>query len=331
MELLRGETLKARLQRVGRFGLGEARPIVAQMVAGMAHAHAAGEELSDAVSEFQLLLQGAPENDAVRYYLATAYEKLGRNAQAREHLEAIRPSSDVYVDAVVYLAFLDEKDDKVEAALARLKAALESHPEEIRLARTVGDLLRRDKRTDEAIQYLEEAVRHSPKSPDLYFALGVAYDQKKDLNKTIANMEKVLELDPDNAHALNYIGYTWADRDTKLAEAEKMVRRALELQPGDGYITDSLGWVFYRQGKLTEALQTLEEAVRLAPQDPQIAAHLAELYEKTGYPERALSTYEQALTLLQGQDPKDSVDGNEKLRKDIEARIKELRKKLKRT
>ncbi|MEW6774954.1 MAG: tetratricopeptide repeat protein, partial [Bdellovibrionota bacterium] len=283
------------------------------------------ERYADAVSQFQLLLAANPENDAVRYYLALSYNKLSKNDLARETLELIRPESKIYPDAVSFLAYLDDGDGQLDAALERIENARQQVDTsgQIRLLRMEGDILRKAKRTDDAIRVFEEAAVLAPDDPDLHFALGVAWDQKKDMDKMLASMRRVLEINPSHALALNYIGYTWADKGMNLEEAEKMIRQATALKPGDGYITDSLGWVYYRQGKLEEAARTLEEAVRLAPEDAQIVAHLGEVYQKLNRLPEALAAFEQALSLAKEED--------QKLKEDVQAAIKAIRKKLKRS
>jgi Flp pilus assembly protein TadD len=107
-------------------------------------------------------------------------------------------------------------------------------------------------------------------------------------------MKTVISLEPDNAEALNYLGYTYADRGFNLEEAEKLIRRAVEIKPDDGYILDSLGWVFFHQGLYAEAVKILERAQAQVPEDPVILEHLGDAYEKAGAYENALSAYKKA-------------------------------------
>jgi Tfp pilus assembly protein PilF len=108
-------------------------------------------------------------------------------------------------------------------------------------------------------------------------------------------MKSVLALDPKDANALNYIGYTYADLGRNLQEAERLVKSAMEYKPNDGYITDSLGWVYYKQGRYQEALTVLKQAVELVPDDPVILEHLGDTYLKLNQPDKALESYEKAL------------------------------------
>jgi tetratricopeptide (TPR) repeat protein len=110
-------------------------------------------------------------------------------------------------------------------------------------------------------------------------------------------MQRVIEINGDHANALNYLGYTYADLGKNLDEAEALVRRALELRPDDGYITDSLGWVFYKKGNYEEALKWLLKASELVPDDPIINEHVGDAYLKLNDKANALIYYLKSLSL----------------------------------
>jgi len=108
-------------------------------------------------------------------------------------------------------------------------------------------------------------------------------------------MKAVIEIDPENANALNYLGYTYADIGKNLDEAERLVKLALQYKPEDGYITDSLGWIYFKKGKLDQALLLLQKAVTLIPEDPTILEHLGDVYMKLDKREKALEYYKDSL------------------------------------
>ena len=95
---------------------------------------------------------------------------------------------------------------------------------------------------------------------------------------------------------MNYLGYTYADMGIELDEAERLVLMALETQPDDGYIIDSLGWVYYKKGLFDRAVSVLEKAVSLVPDDPTILEHMADAYLKIGAKEKALEFYRRSLS-----------------------------------
>jgi tetratricopeptide (TPR) repeat protein len=108
-------------------------------------------------------------------------------------------------------------------------------------------------------------------------------------------MEVVLEVDPENAEALNFIGYTYADKGIHLEKAEILIKKALELKPGNGYMIDSLGWVYFKQNRTDLAIKYLKEASDKLPNDTTIAEHLGDAYEKAGMIREAIEIYRQAL------------------------------------
>ena len=126
-------------------------------------------------------------------------------------------------------------------------------------------------------------------------------------------MKKVISLDPKNANALNYLGYTYADLGQDLDEAERLIKEALKQKPDDGYITDSLGWVYYKKGLFSKAVTFLEKAASLEPEDPIILEHLGDAYLKDNQNQKALKFYKRSL--------KNKGDNNDKtaLEKKIEA------------
>ena len=131
-------------------------------------------------------------------------------------------------------------------------------------------------------------------------------------------MRLVLKINPDHPQALNYIGYTYAEKGINLDEAEALIKRALELKPDDGYITDSLGWVYFKKGEIEKAVIELEKAHLLAPEDPVIAEHLGDAYASRNLIDKAIIMYERAMKL----DPKKT---------ELKEKIKKLRKEKKRS
>jgi Flp pilus assembly protein TadD len=104
-------------------------------------------------------------------------------------------------------------------------------------------------------------------------------------------LRKVLELNPDNSAALNFLGYTYAERGENLDEAESLIKRALVLHPEDGFFIDSLGWVYYQRGDYHAAVVELERAAGLAGNDPVVSEHLGDAYLKVGRTEDAVRVY----------------------------------------
>ncbi|MFQ5484203.1 MAG: tetratricopeptide repeat protein, partial [Desulfobacterales bacterium] len=141
----------------------------------------------------------------------------------------------------------------------------------------------------------------------------VVYDKLDRKEDSMETMKKVIRVDPKNADALNYLGYSYADLGQNLDEAEKLIKEALKYKPDDGYVTDSLGWVYFKKGLFQKALKFLEKAIRLVPDDPVILEHLGDAYLKTGHRQKALQYYQQ------------SLQKKKKDKKDIEKKIQDLK------
>ena len=159
----------------------------------------------------------------------------------------------------------------------------------------MGSFYEQVDRYAEAEKALKEGLEIDPDNPRLHFRLGVVYDKWNQKEASIASMKRVIQLEPDNANALNYLGYTYADMGIQLDEAERLIRKALEHKPGDGYIIDSLAWVYYQRGQYSQALPLLEQASQLVPDDPIVKEHLGDVYNKLGRIAEALESYRQSI------------------------------------
>jgi len=142
---------------------------------------------------------------------------------------------------------------------------------------------------------LRHTVELDPKNDKLWFALGAVYDEDKRKEEAIDAMQKAIELNPQNAAALNYLGYTLAEIGVELDRAEKLIRQAMAIEPNDGFYIDSLAWVYYQRGDFKKAVEHLEHAAELAGEDPTVTEHLADAYQKLGRGNDALRVYRDAL------------------------------------
>jgi len=277
-----------------------------------------GKDLNGAITEFRAVLKEDPANHRARYFMASAYDHINNHTEAYRQFDMIPPLSKLYGNARIQMGLilkesgrLTEATDLINNAIIQKKDAL-FYGFLASLHETAGDM-------KTAEETLRSGLLLFPRDKDLHYRLGVIYEKLKRTNEGIKEMRKVLELDPDNAEALNFIGYSYADRGIHLGEAEKMIKRALELTPGNGYITDSLGWVYFRQNNIEMAIHYLEQAVKILPEDPTIAEHLGDAYEKAERYEKALKTYRHILTSL-----------NPKSKETLKEKISGVLKKMKR-
>jgi tetratricopeptide (TPR) repeat protein len=188
---------------------------------------------------------------------------------------------------------------------------VEQFPDNAEFLYHLGTLYESIEAYDRAEEYLKRGLEAAPEDTRLHFRLGVVYDKWGRKEDSIASMKTVIRLDPKHANALNYLGYTYADMGKNLDEAERLVKEALKYKPDDGYITDSLGWVYFQKGLYEKSLQYLNRAVELVPDDPVILEHLGDVHLKLSNKEKALEYYRRSLDLRE----KDKEPIEEKIRR----------------
>jgi tetratricopeptide (TPR) repeat protein len=154
-------------------------------------------------------------------------------------------------------------------------------------------------RYDRAVRAYEEGLALDDGHKDLHFQLGVAFEKQGRFDQAVSEFRRVITIDPKHAEAYNYVGYMFAEKGIRLDEAERLIQKALELEPENGYYIDSLGWAYYQQGRYVEAVRELRRAVELTrgKEDPVIYDHLGEAYLKAGDEPSALSAWEKSLEL----------------------------------
>jgi len=275
----------------------------------------------EAIREFRGTLSQGIRVDQSRFYLATALEEAGETEKALDEFQRIPPESELYSEAMIHRAGIMEKKGELLAAIGMLEEARSRLPKEDLLLRYLARLYAKAKRFDNAVDILKTALQGDPDNAKLRFALGMVYDKAGQTDLTIKEMEHVIRLEPDNADALNYLGYTFAVHGIRLDEAERLILRALEVRPGDGYITDSLGWVYFQKNDLEGAIRELEKAVQLVPNDPIILEHLGDALLKKGQRERALELFERAVGL-------ESEERTELQKQALIEKIKRLKEEL---
>jgi tetratricopeptide (TPR) repeat protein len=250
-----------------------------------------------AKKEFLQIVEGNPKNYKAWYYLGTVYEELGNLPAALDAFRHVAAESELFPQSQIHLGYLYDRSGDRVASKKVIQDALQIKNKDLGLYRFLASLYEKEKNYKEAIVVLNQALAISPGDEDTQFYLGIIYDKAGQYEESIKAMQAVLKINPKNADALNYIGYTYADRDINLDEAEKIIKEALTLKPNDGYIMDSLGWVYYKKGQYEKAMAELLKAVKYAPQDPVIAEHLGDAYLKNNLPEKAIEMYDKSLKL----------------------------------
>ncbi|WP_212637946.1 tetratricopeptide repeat protein [Desulfocicer vacuolatum] len=249
----------------------------------------------DAVIIFTGLLKGAPDNSSLHYMVGLSWDALQEINKAISHFMKIKPESEHYKKSIIHIAYLYNENEKPEKALAFLLKKHRELPNDSEIISYIATLYEDQKAYEKAIEMLDKGLLLYPENSDMLFRYGIVQDKWGNKDKCIKTMQQLIELEPENATALNYLGYTYADLGIELDLAETLIKKAMALTPDDGYITDSLGWVYYQKGDYLRAIEYLERAIELSEYDPVIAEHLGDAYQKANMPQKALEIYKKAL------------------------------------
>ena len=251
----------------------------------------------DAASRYlSHLLETGEHADQAHFYLARISDQQKEFKQAIKHYEQVMPG-DMFLTAQIRSAELYGAAGDIETGIERLHELAMTLPDpslQPQLLTAEGRMLQEAGRGKDAVQVLSSGLEQFPDNGDLLMARALAAQIAGDTDMLQADLAQLIEAQPDNAMALNALGYFLADEDLRLEEAEGYLEKATDLEPDDAAIMDSLGWLRYRQGKNTAAIELLQEAYRLYP-DGEIAAHLGELLWVSGDQAGARSLWEEAL------------------------------------
>lgn len=278
----------------------------------------AADGVAEAYFTFAALLRSQDSNDFSLLMLRLALSLRPDFAAARllaadilasdNHLHAAYhvltevPASDPMTPVVeLRRAALTDRMGRPDDAMRELQRMAKEYPDSPLPDEQRGDILRTTQRFTEAVAAYDKGIARitTPNSANwiLYYDRGVAEERSHQWPKAKADFQHALQLSPDQPFVLNYLGYSLADMGHHLDEARQMVQAAAERRPNDGAITDSLGWVLYRQGHAAQAVKTLERAVELEPEDPTINEHLGDAYFAVGRKIEAQYQWRRALTL----------------------------------
>lgn len=225
-----------------------------------------------------------------------AYE--GQLDEALEQYVSIPPESASYLKAQRQAAEILEEAGHHKQAIETLRT-LEKEYGDIKARVQIGNIYRRAEDFSKALKSYNRAYDKLKDSGEdmwnIYYLRGMTHERLKNYEASDRDLEKALNLRPNNPYILNYLGYSLADRGRNLEKALEYIRKAVELEPDDGYITDSLGWVLYRMGEYEKAVPHLERAVELLPYDAVINDHLGDAYWQVGREVEARFQWRRAL------------------------------------
>lgn len=285
-------------------------------------------ELEQAASVFRQILKHDPEDEESQYALALVYLQLQKFDAAEELLVNLTTQPRFQSQACLYLGKLEVNKgnidkgliwfDKVtngglefeaqvtaisvlmdaeryDEALDRLARIQTQYPDEsIRFLLMEAEIYNSQKEYHKAFNLLTTGLQDHPGQKELLYTRSLIAERLGRLDVLEADLKQILASDPDDASALNALGYTLANKTDRLSEAEKYLQRAIELQPGEPVIIDSYGWLLFRQGRLEQSLDYLRRAYNKA-KEGEIAAHMVEVLWALGRQREAKELFRQAL------------------------------------
>lgn len=256
-----------------------------------------------------------PALTEARILLSDTLVRGGRFEDAIDQLKAVPPDHAAYMESQRHAAELLAEAGRMDDALALLNRLFTERNDVESLIR-IGDLYRTEENYSSALTaYNKAAAQIGRDIPEEYwhllYARGMAYEREGDWARAESDLKAALTYRPNHPYLLNYLGYGWADQGQNLEESLALIKKAVSLRPGDGYIVDSLGWVQFMMGRYDDAIASLEKAVQLQPYDATINDHLGDAYWRVGRRSEARFQWERAL----------NGDTDDKQKRDLEAKL----------
>jgi tetratricopeptide (TPR) repeat protein len=268
------------------------------------------KRFSEARAAFQYLAQVFPNDDSIQLSLGLLHMELDEDDQAIAVLSPLTLNNNIANEAYFYLARIAEKQEDSIRALRNYRAVQEGRqflPAQLKAAQLLAqqeginaardylthrrsefpdfnielvqlevELLMNSEQIEDAYQLVDTALIESPDSTKLLYSRGLLAEKLGNIDQLETDLRHIISLSPNNAEAINALGYTLANKTDRIDEALSLIKQALELAPNNPAIIDSLGWAYYRRGDLDQAVELLQQAFNAFP-DHEVAAHLGEV------------------------------------------------------
>ena len=216
--------------------------------------------------------------------LGTNVFLLNNNKVAEKILTNLLAHDPQYYPGYLSLGLVYEQNKKIKEAKDCYKAVIKINPNEIKAYLNLANLCKDEKNYEEAIRYYSKIIENlddnSDIKSDILYRRGGTYERIKNYEKADKDLIDALQITPDDAYILNYLAYSWLERDYKINEAIKMLETAYELESDDPYIIDSIGWAYYLTDDYPRAEKFLKRAVELMPDDPIVNDHYGDILWK---------------------------------------------------
>lgn len=237
------------------------------------------------------LVEQFPESDRFLYMQAWALEHTGQFEPALKAYKSLPEGSSFVAPSRLRQAIILLELKQYAQAQKITEDILVVKKGDWQASMLLANIHADQKRFSQAIEILQQALQLNPEEVRILFMIGVYQEQNGEWTSGVDTMKKVISQDPQNASAMNFLGYLYAEKGVELDEAERLISLALKLKPDDGYYMDSLGWVFYQKGDYTKALDLLLKAAEKVPDEGIIYEHIGDVYMKLKDKDKAKDFY----------------------------------------
>ena len=256
--------------------------------------------LSLAMARLALYLD--PDFDDARRFVGSILNLYGEHEAGVRALSMIRPSSPYYEPSRIEIAGAYEAMDRTDEAIAVLRSFIRENPEAMDARLSLAGLLASKEQHADAAALMDKVIAALPDDPPTfawrhYVTRAASLIELGEWPRAEADLKRAVEIAPEEATTLNYLGYSWAERGENLDEAFELIEKAVAIEPTSGAIIDSLGWAHYQLGDYEEAVGHLEQAASLEPADPTITDHLGDVYWRLDRPLEARYQWRRVLEL----------------------------------
>ena len=247
----------------------------------------------------KLSLRLRKDFNAMRLLLSSSFEIIDLENNADEIVSQVNTKNPYYMKFLKLRVSLSDEIKKKNQIKPLLEELINNHPKNWELKILLADIYRTEKNYDGSInlysQIIEDVLDENKWS--IFYSRGIAYERLNKWEKAEEDLKMAMTLQPNDPYVINYLAYSWLDRKMNIDLALNLLEKAVELEPSDGYILDSLGWAHYLSNSYEKSVYFLEKAVSFLPNDPTLNDHLGDAYWKSGRYDEAQSQWKRVLII----------------------------------
>lgn len=247
----------------------------------------------------KLSLRLRKDFNAMRLLLSSSFEIIDLENNADEIVSQVNTKNPYYMKFLKLRVSLSDEIKRKNKIKPLLEELINNHPKNWELKILLADIYRTEKNYDESINLYSQIIENvfDENKWSIFYSRGIAYERLNKWEKAEEDLKMAMTLQPNDPYVINYLAYSWLDRKMNIDLALNLLEKAVELEPSDGYILDSLGWAHYLSNSYEKSIYFLEKAVSFLPNDPTLNDHLGDAYWKSGRYDEAQSQWKRVLII----------------------------------